>query len=199
MNVDPVSDTGGIRFETPRLLLREHAVSDLAPLHAILNDPAVVWYLPDLCMSEPGDTQAYLESVMRDRLFEHRERCNLAVERRATGELIGSVGFHVIDRQENSAHYGLGFFMRSDLWNMGYTSEAVRAALSILFSGDGFRVTASCLGENLGSRRVLEKCGFSQEGLMAEHTLHNGQWKDCALYGILKKEWQDNRVSKDDA
>ena len=184
--LEPGANTHMIHLETPRLVLREHAPDDLLPLHAMLSDPAVTWYLPDMRRDDPGETEAYLRAVMRDDEASFRLRYNLMIVEKATGEAAGSVGLHVIDGGERGAHYGLGYFVRRDLWNRGYATEAVSAALDYCFAGDGFRVTASCLAENLGSRRVLEKCGFVQEGLLKRHTWHDGQWKDCAVYGKLR-------------
>ena len=178
----------GIHLETPRLRLREHMPEDLAPLHAMLSDPATTWYLPDMRKAGLSETETYLRSVMGDVEARSRLRYNLFVEDRTTGEAVGAVGLHVIDGGDGAAHYGIGYFTRRDLWNRGYATEAVRAALDFIFSVDACRVTASCLAENLGSRRVLEKCGFIQEGLLRRHTLHDGQWKDCAVYGILRQK-----------
>lgn len=177
----------GILLETPRLRLREHALGDLLPLHAMLSDPATTWYLPDMRKADLAETEAYLRSVIGDEEAHPRLRYNLIVETRGADDLVGSVGLHVIDGGESAAHYGLGYFTRRDLWNRGYATEAVRAALDFIFSVDACRVTASCLAENLGSRRVLEKCGFIQEGLLRRHTFHDGQWKDCAVYGRLRE------------
>lgn len=177
-----------VRQQTPRLLLREHAPEDLVPLHAMLGDPATTWYIPNMQKADIGQTEAYLHSVMRDAEASLRLRYNLIVQARKGGEAVGSVGLHVIDGGPAGAHYGLGYFIRRDLWNRGYATEAVRAALDFIFSGNGCRVSASCLAENLGSRRVLEKCGFSQEGLLKKHTWHDGQWKDCAVYGRLRTD-----------
>ncbi len=181
-------NTHMIRLVTPRLVLREHVPADLMPLHAMLSDPATTWYLPDMRRGDPCETEAYLRAVMRDDEASFRLRYNLMIVERASGGAAGSVGLHVIDGGESGAHYGLGYFVRRDLWNRGYATEAVSAALDFIFSKDGFRVTASCLAENLGSRRVLEKCGFTQEGLMKRHTWHDGQWKDCAVYGRLRED-----------
>ena len=179
----------GILLETPRLRLREHAPGDLLPLHAMLSDPATTWYLPDLRKADLAETEAYLRSVMGDVEACPRLRYNLLVVDRTMGEAVGAVGLHVIDSGDGAAHYGLGYFTRRDLWNRGCATEAVRAALNFIFSVDACRVTASCLAENLGSRRVLEKCGFTQEGLLRRHTFHEGQWKDCAVYGRLREDW----------
>ena len=182
-----------VRLRTPRLALREHRAEDLRPLHAILSDPTVTWYLPGMHKQALVETEAYLRSVMRDAESHHRLRYNLAVEDGATGELIGSVGLHVIESAPRGAHYGLGYFLRPDCWNQGFASEAARAALEFIFDGNACRVSASCLAENIGSRRVAEKCGMTQEGLLKAHTWHDGQWKDCAVYRVLEEEFRVKR------
>ena len=98
-------------------------------------------------------------------------------------------GLHLIEGVSDGAHYGLGYFIRPDAWNRGVATEAARAALGFMFRGNACRVSASCLAENLGSRRVAEKCGMTQEGLLKAHTWHVGQWKDCAVYRLLKEEY----------
>lgn len=183
--------THPVRLETPRLVLREHCPEDLEPLHAILSDPAVTWYLPGMFKREPVETEAYLRSVMRDAESHHRLRYNLAVTDAATGGLLGSVGLHVIESAPRGAHYGLGYFLCRSVWNQGYATEAARAALDFIFGGNACRVSASCLAENIGSRRVAQKCGMTQEGLLKAHTWHDGQWKDCAVYAILRDEYTD--------
>ena len=185
--LEPTANTHMIRLETPRLILREHVPGDLMPLHAMLSDPATTWYIPDLYHADIAGTDAYLHAVMRDAQARPRLRFNLMVAERITGEVAGSVGLHVIEGDAGSVHYGLGYFVRRDLWNAGCATEAVRAALDYILALDAHRITASCLAENLGSRRVLEKCGFVQEGLLKSHTLHDGVWKDCAVYGQLKE------------
>ena len=46
--IEPTANTHAILLETPRLILREHGPDDLLPLHAMLSDPVVTWYLPDM-------------------------------------------------------------------------------------------------------------------------------------------------------
>ena len=188
--VDLTCNTHAVRVATPRLILREHRPEDLFPLHAILSDPAATWYLPEMRKDELCETEDYLRKVMQDKEKHSRLRFNLAIEAIPTGELIGSVGLHLIEGNVDGAHYGMGYFIRPGLWNQGIATEAARAALDFIFAGDAFRVSAACLAENLASRRVLEKCGMRQEGLLMKHTWHDGQWKDCALYAVLKDEYE---------
>ncbi len=178
-----------VRLETERLILREHRLADLEPLHAILTDPAATWYLPFMRKEELAETESYLRSAMRDADRPFRLRFNLAVEEKASGALLGSVSLHMIDGTAEGAHYGLGYFIRPASWNLGYASEAAREALRFVFGGNARRVSASCLAENLGSRRVAEKCGMTQEALLVAHTWHEGEWRDCAVYRMLREEY----------
>ena len=187
---DLTRQTHPVLLSTPRLVLREHRPEDLAPLHAILSDPAATWTIPEMYKPDPAETEAYLRSVMRDAEANLRLRYNLIVEERTGGEVVGSVGLHVIDSAPDGAHYSLGYFIRPDRWNLGYATEATRAMLAFIFAGNACRVSAACLAENLGSRRVLEKCGMTQEGLLVRHTWHDGAWKDCAVYRVLKEEYE---------
>ena len=189
MNRERDDHIHAVQLETARLRLREHRPEDLAPLHAMLSDPAATWYIPEMYQPDLSETEAYLHSVMRDAEVRSRLRYNLILEERAAGAVVGSVGLHVIDSAPDGTHYGLGYFIRPDRWNLGYATEAARAALGFIFAGNACRVSASCLAENLGSRRVLEKCGMRQEGLLKAHTWHDGRWKDCAVYAILKEEF----------
>jgi ribosomal-protein-alanine N-acetyltransferase len=45
--------------------------------------------------------------------------------------------------------------------------------------------------ENQASRRVLEKLGFQEEGLLREHYIINGTPVNEVLYALLKHEWAD--------
>lgn len=190
--VDRSPSTHEVRVETGCLILREHRWEDLAALHGMLSDPAVTWYIPDMYRASLDETEGYLRAVMRDAEANLRMRYNLIIAARDGGAVVGSVGLHVIDGGADGAHYGMGYFIRSDLWNRGYATEAARAALAFAFGGNAWRVSASCLAENLGSRRVLEKCGMTQEGLLKKHTWHDGRWKDCAVYAVLREEYGEH-------
>ena len=178
-----------IEIKTPRLALREHTPADLVALHAILSDHAVTWTMQSMYRESLDDTEGYLRSVLSDQNACPRLRYNLAIAD-AQDRCIGEVGLYFVDGTMDDGCWSLGYYLRGDLWNRGYATEAVRAALGFIFSRGASRVSASCLAENISSRTVLWKCGFTREGMLKSHTWHDGQWKDCAVYRLLKAEWQ---------
>lgn len=179
-----------VSIDTPRLILREARLADLESMHAMLTDPAVTWYMPAMRSYDHAESEAWLRSIMRDQEVSLRLRYSLIAEDRATSLPCGCVTLNLIDSAPDGAHFVLGYFMKPDVWNQGYATEAVQATLSYIFSENGWRVTASCLAENLGSRRVLEKCGLRLEGMMLRHTWHDGQWKDCMVYGLIRPDYE---------
>ena len=87
-------------------------------------------------------------------------------------------------------YYWLGYILHPKYRGHGYTTEAVRLLVGHLFeSKDIIRVQAECNPENLASVRVLEKAGFTREGLKRKAILINGVYMDSAVYSVLRNEW----------
>lgn len=76
----------------------------------------------------------------------------------------------------------------------GYGAEAVALLTSwLLDHGIADRVQASTAVGNLPMRRVLEKLGFTFEGVMRGFMPVGAGRADFALYGVTKAEWRANR------
>jgi ribosomal-protein-alanine N-acetyltransferase len=68
-------------------------------------------------------------------------------------------------------------------------SKAVRAALGYGFGAMRLhRVEAACVPGNLRSKRLLERCGFQQEGYARSYLRINGAWQDHLLFAILSSD-----------
>ena len=80
--------------------------------------------------------------------------------------------------------------MHPDHRDKGYTTEAVKLLVDYLFrSKQIVRVQAECSPENHASVRVLEKAGFTYEGLRRKAVFIQGEYMDGAMYSILRDEW----------
>jgi hypothetical protein len=69
-------------------------------------------------------------------------------------KVIGQIGLTIWDQ--------IHFILHPDYWRSGYATEALKAFLIALFKHQPKRlsITAVAVRTNLGSQRVLEKCGF---------------------------------------
>jgi RimJ/RimL family protein N-acetyltransferase len=52
------------------------------------------------------------------------------------------------------------------------------------------RVAAFTDIENAPAQRLLERLGFQREGVLRRATFRDGRWRDLAIYGILREEWE---------
>ena len=48
------------------------------------------------------------------------------------------------------------------------------------------KVTAHVFAHNPASARVLEKCGFQEEGFFRKHFHKDGKFVDARLFGLLR-------------
>jgi RimJ/RimL family protein N-acetyltransferase len=101
--------------------------------------------------------------------------------------LVGLCGL-VLDasQQQGEAWY----LLEPRLWGRGIVTTAARALVTHGFATLRLhRIWASCLPENPGSSRVLEKLGFRHEGFHRQNLFIRGEWRDSHTYAILEAEW----------
>ncbi|MCI9170242.1 MAG: GNAT family N-acetyltransferase [Lawsonibacter sp.] len=83
----------------------------------------------------------------------------------------------------------LGYWLAEDYWGRGIMTQAVRQLCREGFScWDIQRIHAEPFAHNAGSRRVLEKAGFSLEGVMRRGVFKRGQVCDFCMYALLREE-----------
>src|SRR5262249_8528923 len=91
----------------------------------------------------------------------------------------------------HSMCYGeIGYGIAETHQGKGIATAAVRLLVSRVFTESKLRrLIAYVHEENHASRRVLEKLGFQEEGLLRDHYVINAIPVTEALYGLLKREW----------
>ncbi len=83
----------------------------------------------------------------------------------------------------------LGYWMGQPHAGRGSMSRAVRAAAHFSFGTLRLhRLEAACLVHNAASIRVLERVGFSREGVARSYLRINGRWQDHVLFALLESD-----------
>lgn len=128
-----------------------------------------------------ADAEGYIRSCVEN--SEERQLCRAIV---VNGRAAGSVGiFCGTDVYEKSAE--LGYWLAEEFWGKGIMTEAVKQLCQEAFERfDIVRIYAEPFAYNTDSRRVLEKAGFSLEGIMKKGVCKNGQIHDYCMYALLK-------------
>ena len=56
------------------------------------------------------------------------------------------------------------------------------------------RVGAVCMADNAPSRRVLEKLGFTYEGVARQEIFKDGVFYDVAHFGLLSEDFDNKEI-----
>jgi RimJ/RimL family protein N-acetyltransferase len=176
-----------VRLPTSRLLLRP-----LQPVDA----PFVLALFSDAGFMKFGTTAPFVSIDEADALIERDrramaagERIRLGIERVADGSLIGICTLFDLDAQSRKAEIGYGLLTHA--LGQGYMHEALLALLAYGFLELGLnRVQAEIDPDNIDSARSLQRLGFVKEGQLRESCVVNGVVCDCALFGLLRRDWK---------
>lgn len=164
-----------------RISFRPFQRTDIADVHEYTSDPEVcrwsTWGPNTL-----EQTASFVEEAARGSLVGGSTACTLAAV--VAGRAIGSVSVWTTDGHDRNGE--LGYTFHRAHWGKGYATEAVGHLLHLGFNTLGLeRISATCHPGNLGSIRVLEKSGFSFEGLMRSHRVVHGGRRDSMLFSKL--------------
>jgi [ribosomal protein S5]-alanine N-acetyltransferase len=85
----------------------------------------------------------------------------------------------------------IGYWVGQQFTGQGAMTTALRVLLPTLFGELNLhRVEAACIPTNTPSVRVLEKSGFTREGLARRYLCINGIWQDHLLFGMLHEDFR---------
>lgn len=175
-------------LQTERFELRAMQRGDAPAMFRIMNDERVMRYFGHRPMLLLGEAIERIEDVRV--AFEEHNGVRWAIVDRADGRFIGTCGFWRLMKAHARAE--IGYELAPDWWGKGAMPEALAAALTFGFTRMGLHsVEAQIHPANTGSRRVLEKLGFVQEGLFQEnyYDQFEAQFNDTAVFSLLKATW----------
>lgn len=148
-----------VQLETDRLLMRMWGNDDFEAYFQICSDPEVMRYLGGKTFDrlEAWRHMAFIVGHWQLRGYGH-----WAVEEKASGELVGRIGFL---NPEGWPAFELGWTLARKFWGRGYASEGARRALAYAFDELGKDHVISLIDpQNQNSIKVAERLGERLEG-----------------------------------
>ncbi len=177
---EPRLDGEGVR-------LRPHRASDFAEWstlragsRAFLQPWEPTWPADDLSRaSYRRRLSAHAQDIERGAAYP------FLVFRQQDNRMVG--GVTVSDVRRGVAQMAsIGYWIGEAYARQGHTAAAVEAVTRFCFERLGLhRVEAACIPTNEGSRAVLARARFRQEGLARAYLKINGVWRDHLLFGLL--------------
>ncbi|MHC1693920.1 MAG: GNAT family N-acetyltransferase [Eubacteriales bacterium] len=103
------------------------------------------------------------------------------------GKAVGSIG---VFRKDNihSRTAEMGYYIAQSYWGQGIGTSAVTQTCRYIFDNtDILRIFAEPFADNAASCRVLEKSGFTCEGLLRKNAVKNGEVRDMKMYALVRE------------
>jgi len=173
-------------LETPRLRLRRLTMRDAQDIFEYSRDPQVARYVLWEAQTSISDARGYLRFMMRK--YRLGEPASWGIEWKASGKIIGTIGFMWIQKENASAE--VGYSLSRAYWNQGIMTEALRALIEYgFYSMNLNRIEAQHETMNPASGAVMRKCGMVKEGTLRQRLLNKGKFVDVDLYAILRRDY----------
>lgn len=183
-------------LETDRLILRRLELTDAQTVFDHwLSDERVSDNKINAAHKSVSQTIERVANIVSQ--YESKEFCYWGIVLKTSGELIGEIDLYDFDKLTENCEvgYALGYHW----WNRGYGTEALRAVVEFGFRQMNIhKISAAHNTDNPASGRMMSKVGMAQEGVI-RHMIRNakGQYKDCAVCGILQEDYLKYNVSSE--
>ncbi len=167
--------------------MRQVRRADAWAIQRRANDASVARFLPR--MPHPytiDDARQWINRTHRQ--ARNGTGCHFGIACKVDGEIIGAIGLGNVNRQDRNAE--VGYWLGKDFRRRGYATEAMQLVLRFAFSELNLaRVYAVVHQDNVESFGLLEKCGFTKEGVWRRASFLEGSFRDVFAYGILMDEF----------
>jgi [ribosomal protein S5]-alanine N-acetyltransferase len=155
--------------------------------------PELVGYMSDVEMRGPYfpifiDTEQSLKKMYQEDGFFTEEHGDLLICDIKDDTLLGVLYFFKSTPYYNGFEIGYRLFDTGNS-GRGIVSEALMLCTYLLFMWQPInRIELKIMPENIGSRRVAEKCGYQFEGVARKAVFHHGAYHDFGIHSILREE-----------
>lgn len=173
------------------ITLRAPQESDIPALFEGAQDPLI----PIFTRIPSNYSMANAEFYVRERspnAFANQTELQLAIVygNGADAQFAGGISFHSMDLREHVAE--IGYWLCAPMRGKGIGATATKLLTHFGFESIGFeRIEAVVNVENIPSRILLEKSGYTLEGIMRKKSRkEDGIQIDMALYAVTREDWQ---------
>ena len=165
-----------VELDDDAIILRRYTRDDVPALTALCQDPDVQYRIDLPIPYHEADALAYVSSVETTR----------GIVAARDGELIGSIGWRMVDQQ----NVQIGYWVGAPFRGRGVATRALRLlsrwALTELGTG---RVQLLAEPDNHASQRVAEKAGFVREGLLRRYVRsRDGTRWDGIMFSLIPED-----------
>ncbi|MDD5934814.1 MAG: GNAT family N-acetyltransferase [Clostridiales bacterium] len=184
-------------LETNRLILRRYTLNDAEAMYKnYASSEEVVKFL-----NFPVHTNVEVsKSVIQEWIDSYEKDSSYiwAIVLKENGpEPIGTIS--VVEQNEGVGMVNIGYSIGEKWWHQGITSEALHEVMRFFFEVVEVNRVELCHDpNNPHSGGVMRKCGLKYEGTLRRVGMNNQGICDSCYYGMLREEWNDEKIGRSD-
>lgn len=172
-------------LENDRLILRPIRETDVEDIFEVFSDSLVMKYYDILPFKDLKRAVEQVDLFINSQK-EHK-MVRWGIEFKENRKLIGTCGFHCINEECKKAE--VGYELSRVYWNKGIMTDALQLIMKFIFSQtDVNRIEAFVEIPNIASQKLLEKIGFTKEGILRSYERCRGDLIDITIWGCLRSD-----------
>jgi ribosomal-protein-serine acetyltransferase len=167
--------------------LRPPSAENAAELFAVVQNnyehlrPFLHWVVPEQSLEDIKEFIARSEKESAA-----KQSLNLSIF--YDEKLVGATGF--VNFHWSSKSTEIGYWIAKDFEGKGIITKSGAKLIDYAFGElELNRVEIRCVSENIRSRAVPERLGFTHEGTLRQAMWRHTRLYDLEIYGLLKGEW----------
>lgn len=108
------------------------------------------------------------------------------------GEAVGAISINAGKNLESQHKAEIGYWLGKEYWSQGIVTEAVKLLCDFAFKNlNKIKLTIGFLEDNIASKRVAEKNGFTYEYTKRKESFKDGKYKDLIYFTKFNKKFDD--------
>jgi RimJ/RimL family protein N-acetyltransferase len=177
-------------IETERLVLRPVTPADATAVFLYASNPNLTRFTLFETHQTIDDSRWFVNDYVQSRYVSREpDPLGIVIKRDPLGMVVGAVGAHWVSQPNGTME--MGYSIAEPYWGRGLVAEAAGAVTRYVFTEYAVeRLQARVIAGNDASERVVQKLGFTREGVLRSLVLRRGRWVDIIMYSLLRSEWE---------
>jgi ribosomal-protein-alanine N-acetyltransferase len=166
-------------------ILREKTIDDAKDFLEYFSSKEVSKHI--LCTIPQNIEEARREVLFWRNVFYSNDGIYFAIAKKADNQMIGSIGLNNYNMQHKRIE--ISYDLAYQYWNKGITGLAIKELIKFGYEYfDINRIEAFMTIDNIASKNLLSKIGFTNEGILRSHRYYQEKFYDVLSFSFIKDD-----------
>lgn len=183
-----MKSVGTQKLISNRLILRKFSQKDSKEIfEGFRNQKEFLYYTnkKTITLEEQIDSLNNIDEKYKDKNY-----YNWLITLKNTKQIIGAINFNINLRNDSVI---INYAIDNRFTGNGYMTEALEIVKDFAFNKmNVHRFEGGCIVTNIASKRVMEKCGLVQEGILKDYIKLSDGYHDMFMFSIINENEQFN-------